>query len=93
MDFAAVLPYLPQLARGLIETLKITGVGLLTSVLFALVLLVASERGGRAAARGGPRLCRLHSWNADPDTALRDLLFGPRHRPPARCVVGRDSSP
>lgn len=54
MDFAVVLPYLPQLARGVIETLKITGVGLLSSALFALVLLVASERGG-ALLRGAVR--------------------------------------
>lgn len=45
MDFAVILPYLPQLARGVVETLKITGLGLLTSLSFALVLLVASERG------------------------------------------------
>ena len=47
MDFAVVVPYIPQLARGVVETLKITGLGMLTSLLFALVLLFASERGGR----------------------------------------------
>ncbi len=55
MDFEVILPYVPQLARGVLETLKITGLGLLTSVLFAMVLLVASQRGGvlvRGIVRG-----------------------------------------
>jgi polar amino acid transport system permease protein len=55
MDFAVVIPYIPQLTRGVIETLKITGLGMLTSLLFALLLLFASERGGsliRSTARG-----------------------------------------
>jgi His/Glu/Gln/Arg/opine family amino acid ABC transporter permease subunit len=46
MDFAVILPHLPQFAKGIVETLKITGLGLLTSLSFALVLLAASERGG-----------------------------------------------
>ncbi|MES2815764.1 MAG: amino acid ABC transporter permease [Pseudomonadota bacterium] len=55
MDFAVVIPYIPQLTRGVIETLKITGLGMLTSLLFALLLLFASERGGsliRGTVRG-----------------------------------------
>lgn len=48
MDFAVILPYLPQLAKGVVETLKITGLGLLTSLGLALVLLAASERGTTA---------------------------------------------
>mgnify|MGYP002632122228 CR=1 FL=1 len=51
MDFAVVIPYIPQLTRGVIETLKITGLGMLTSLLFALLLLFASERGGTLIRR------------------------------------------